>query len=137
MARDSSDNNDIPELGMAAAAFACFLVAASVERPSSELLEAVRVFAVTIPVSVAGVFIKLIRRGASEKWARITLLILRLGCVLVGDIGCAIGVYWVFSHVSNVAADRFLKTSLLSWLAVGLLGFVASFRERRQAEKSS
>ena len=137
MAKDSSGNNEIPELGMAAAAFACFLVVASVERPSSDLLEAVRIFAVTIPVSVAGVFLGLIRRGASGNGARMALSILRLGCVAVGDVGCGIGVYCVFSHVSNVAARRFLTTSLLLWVAVGLLGLIVDLRERGQAEKSS
>jgi hypothetical protein len=139
MAKDSSGNNDIPELGMAAAAFACFLVVVSVEHPSSELLEAVRIFAVTIPVSVAGVFVGITQRGDKENWARITLWILRLGCVLVGDVGSGIGVYWVFSHVSNVAAGRFLATSLLAWLAVGLLTLIVGLTgaKRGQAEKSS
>jgi hypothetical protein len=132
---EETPNNDIPELGMAAAAFACLLVAVSIEHPSAELLEAVRIFAVTIPLVVAGVFVRMLRRNVTKPWLRKGFLILRLGCILVGDVGCGIGIYWMFRHVSNVAADRFLATSLISWIVVGFLGMIAGAAGFAQPKK--
>src|SRR5258706_15374550 len=112
MAEENS-GSPIPELGMAAAAFACLLVVVSIERPSADLLQAVRIFAVTIPVAVAGAFVVIIRRTKERPSIRMALWILRLCCTAIGDVGCAIGVYFIFRHLSGTAARHFLTTSLM------------------------
>jgi hypothetical protein len=119
MSRDS--NNVLPELGMAAAAFACFLVIVSISSPSDQLRRAVAIFAVCIPIVVAGAFVSIIRRNADQNWIRSALMVLRLACIAVGDVGCGIGIYWVFAHVSATAARQFVTTAIICWFVIGLL----------------
>lgn len=118
---ESSSSVSIPELGMAAAGFASLLVVASLESPSDQLRQATRYFAVGIPIVIAGAFIADMHRRATRAFVRTGLWILRMACILVGDVGCGVGVYWVFRHVSSSSATLFLTVAITSWVAVGLL----------------
>jgi hypothetical protein len=95
----------IPELGMAAAGFAALLVTAGTEHPSGSLQSAVQLFAVGIPVTVAGAFVSVLRHRSQIAWVKNVLWVLRLTCIAFGDVLCGIGVYWVFRHVSATAAS--------------------------------
>ncbi len=79
-----------------------------------------------IPVVIAGAFVSLLMRRADIKWVKTALWILRLICILIGDVGCAIGIYFIFRHVSSPAARDFLITALVCWLALGLLDMAVS-----------
>lgn len=138
MAENNSEVR-IPELGMAAVSFACFLVIVSLPSTSPELYKAVEYFAVSIPIVVAGAFIAIMREGAVPGWPKAVLRVLRLACALVGDVGCGIGIYWVFAHVSPVSSKRFLNTVLLCWLGVGLIQMAVNaigYKYRHSSRKS-
>lgn len=117
-----SNRPSIPEFGIVAAAFACVLVVVSIPVPSDELHQAVRFFAVSIPLVIAGAFLRTLTHKTS--WVRWVLRFMRILCGGIGDIGCGIGIYWVFRHVSPPAARMFLTTALVCWLTIGALDFV-------------
>ena len=127
----------VPELGMAAAAFACFLVVVTLPSPSDQLLRAVGLFGLCIPIVVAGAFVVNLRSRVNPPWAKMVLLVLRIACVAVGDVGCGIGIYWVFAHVSQSAAKRFITTAILCWLVIGFLGFAVELLNDRKHQTSS
>ena len=129
-------NNVFPELGMAAAAFACFLVVVSISSPSDQLRRAVAFFAVCIPIVIAGAFLARLRENGDPNWLKAVLMTLRLACVAVGDVGCGIGIYWVFAHVSETSANRFLTTALLCWFTLALLDLAIKDIRRRNSRKS-
>ena len=120
----TSNDAVIPEFAIVAAAFACFLVVVSIPSPSNELLQAVQFFSVGIPVVVAGAFIPGLRGKTDREWVKSILYVLRLVCLAIGDIGCGIGIYWVFRHVSSQSARYFLATALVCWFVVWLLDVV-------------
>jgi len=120
---------------MAAAAFACFLVVISISSPSDQLRRAVAFFAVCIPIVIAGAFLARLRENADRNWLKAALMTLRLACVAVGDVGCGIGIYWVFGHVSETAANRFLTTALLCWFTLALVDLVIRDIRRRNSKK--
>lgn len=132
MAEDSK--NVLPELGMAAAAFGCFLVVVSISSPSEQLRRAVTFFAVCIPIVVAGAFVSIFQKTADRNWIKSALGILRLLCILVGDVGCGIGIYYVFAHVSATAANRFIRTAIICWIVVGLLDVAMRKLQKNRVE---
>ena len=132
MAEDSK--GVLPELGMAAAAFASLLVVVSMPSPSDELRRAVAIFAISIPVVIAGAFVSILSHNGDGKWVSRTLTILRYVCLVVGDVGCGIGIYWVFAHVSATAGRRFVTSAIICWVVIGVLGAILGCLRRKSAK---
>jgi hypothetical protein len=128
---EKSTGPSIPQFGMAAAAFACFLVIMSLPTPSNELRRSVEFFAVCIPLVIAAAFLRHTRANARKKGLRLGLWWLWLAATAVGDIGCGIGVYWAFRHISPSAAKSFLATAMFSWFAVGFIDMAVTAAEHK------
>jgi hypothetical protein len=134
----ADSRTSIPELGMAAAGFACVLVIVSVDSPSAALQRAGELFAASIPLTIAGVFVQARMKKSDPVWLQNALLTLRLVCILFGDIGCGIGIYWVFRDMSDSAGATFLGVALGCWLAVALLhGVLAAIRSGLKKQEIS
>jgi hypothetical protein len=108
-------------LGIAGAAFACFLVIVSVPAPSAPLLRAAKFFAVGIPVVVAGAVVDSMHRQAVDMGTKAIAFLLRSLSLIIGDICCVIGIYLVFRHVSAASGRLFLISSLVCLLVLGAM----------------
>jgi len=112
----------LPKFGMAAAAFAAFLVIVTLPQPAAALQTATKFFAVCIPLVIASAVLRQFVDAAKQKIVKAVLDSLHLVVTSAGDIGCGIGIYWVFRNVSEGSAQLFLSASLISWVVVGLIG---------------
>jgi len=108
-------------LGIAGAAFACFLVIVSLPAPSAPLLRAAKFFAVGIPAVVAGAVLDSMRREAVDAGTKAITFLLRLLFLLIGDISCVIGIYSVFRHASAASGRLFLLSSFVCLLVIGAM----------------
>jgi hypothetical protein len=108
-------------LGIAGAAFACFLVIVSVPAPSAPLLRAAKFFAVGIPVVVAAAVLDSMYRQAVDNGTKAVTFLFRFLLLLIGDISCVIGIYSVFRHVSPASGRLFLICTFVCSLLVAAL----------------
>jgi hypothetical protein len=97
----------IPPLGLAAAAFAGFLVLASMGSLDEDLLKAARLFAAGIPLLIVTAWAQHAVKEMPYPKPRSIIETAAQMASVIADILCAIGLYDLFRHVDPLAGSIF------------------------------
>jgi hypothetical protein len=112
----------VSALGLVGISFGSVLVIANIRPFEENASTAANFFAVCIPLGTgAYVANAVLSVWFTTKWLKATLTVLYFFSMVIAQFGCAIGLYWLFRHISDLSGQLFLWTAVGCYVAIGVL----------------
>lgn len=138
MAEPKNNAATIPALGLIGVSFAAVLVIANVRPFDDDLRESASAFAFAIPLGIAGYVTRVvIGPKANLTWLKRIINVYSISAIVIAQIGCVIGLYKFFRHISSDAGSTFLTVTLGCYLVGSILLAVGAgdFLRQKHSER--